>query len=89
MSNLSINTTVPMNTDYRPLDREQVVNKSRDNQTLNVLSTTVIRNNDLGPKDSNVTVSKDALEKLFEMFDFAFKAIRSMLAAQGATQAGA
>jgi len=84
MSNLSINTSVPMNPDYRSLDREQGgVNKPRNNLLPNSFSNSVVRDHDAGSKDSSVTVSKDALQKLFEMFDSVLKAMRNMLATQG------
>jgi hypothetical protein len=84
MSNLSINTSVPMNPDYRSLDREQGgVNKPRNNLLPNSFSNAVVRDHDAGSKDSNVTVTRDSLQKLFEMFDSVVKAMRNMLATQG------
>lgn len=84
MSNLSINTSVPMNPDYRSLDREQGdVNKPRNNLLPNSFSNAVVRDHDAGSKDSNVTVTRDSLQKLFEMFDSVLKAMRNMLATQG------
>ncbi|NWE41095.1 hypothetical protein HX875_16585 [Pseudomonas yamanorum] len=84
MSNLSINTSVPMNLDYRSLDQEQGgVNKPRNNLLPNSFSNAVVRDHDAGSKDSNVTVTRDSLQKLFEMFDSVVKAMRNMLATQG------
>lgn len=43
----------------------------------------VLRNNPAVASEGTVTLSKDALEKLLEMFEHAFKAIRNMLSGQG------
>lgn len=84
MSNLSINNAVPMNNDFR----SQVGDMPSTNKLRETLLTTntanpISRDNGVIVKENNVTVSKDALEKLFEMFESVFKAIRSMLASQG------
>jgi|SRR5476651_549549 len=84
MSNLSINTAVPMNTDYRPLEREvPATNKSRDIPLPPSMANTALRDNGAVLKDGGITLNKDADERLLQVFEFAFKAIRNMLTAQG------
>lgn len=84
MSNVSINNTVPMSNDYRPLEREApVLNKTRDTPLPPSVAHTVSRDNGVVLKDGNVTLNKDAVERLLQLFEYVFKAIRSLLTTQG------
>jgi hypothetical protein len=84
MSNVSTNSFVPMNTNYAPLNQSSVpvdkpleVSPSVDNLSK------FLKDSSSTPKENNVTLNKESLEKLFTMFEFAIKAMRSMLAGMG------
>ncbi|WP_411379129.1 hypothetical protein [Pseudomonas sp. MPB26] len=84
MSNVSTKQFVPMNTEHAPLTHSP----AQVNKPLDVSSSTgSVRKflNDSSPaqKENNVTVNKEALEKLFVIFEFALKVMRSMLAGMG------
>ena len=84
MSNVSTNSFVPVNTNYAPLNQSSVpadkpleVSPSVDNLSK------FLKDTSSAPKESNMPLNKESLEKLFTMFEFAIKAMRSMLAGMG------
>ena len=81
MSNLPINNAVSMNQNYLPQEREMpAADKSRDPLLSKVFTNSVVLDNGAAQKHGNVMVNRDALERLFDMFESAIRAIRSMLA---------
>ncbi len=84
MSNLPINNAMPMSHNYLAQNQEQpVVDKARNQLLSKTFENQLILDNGAGQKDGTVMVSRDALERLFDMFESAFRAIRSMLSGQG------
>ncbi|WP_226478389.1 adhesin [Pseudomonas sp. MWU16-30323] len=84
MSNLSVNNFPRLNNDLNQQNAD--LSKSVDKSAGEIRATTpgtILKNNPAGLTDGTVTFNKDALEKLFEMFEYAFKAIRNMLFGQG------
>ena len=84
MSNLSVNNFPRLTNDFNQqnADLPKSVDKSAGEIRANTPGT-VLKNNPAVGTDGTVTFNKDALEKLFELFEYAFKAIRNMLSGQG------
>ncbi|MGY2220769.1 adhesin, partial [Pseudomonas sp. SDO558_S425] len=84
MSNLSVNNFPRLTNDFNQqnADLPKSVDKSAGEIRANTPGT-VLKNNPAVVTDGTVTFNKDALEKLFELFEYAFKAIRNMLSGQG------
>ncbi len=84
MSNVSSSQIVPMNTGYSQLDQFAVRANTPSELSVSIDSTNkLLKDSTLAPKENNITVNKESLEKLFAMFEFAVKAMRSMLAGMG------
>lgn len=73
-----------MNPDYTHLNQPSAhLNKPRELSSSVDSLNAFLENSSSVSKDNNVTVSKEGLEKLFAMFEFAVKAMRSLLAGMG------
>ena len=84
MSNVSTKQFVPMNTDYAQLNQSAVpMNNPRELTSSTDSANKFLKDSHPAPKENNVSVNKESLEKLFAMFEFAVKAMRSMLAGMG------
>lgn len=84
MSNVSTKQFVPMNTDYAQLNQSSVpMNKPLELTSSTDSANKFLKDSNPAPKENNVSVNKESLEKLFAMFEFAVKAMRSMLAGMG------
>ncbi|MCD7083040.1 hypothetical protein LRQ11_31490, partial [Pseudomonas sp. MAFF 311095] len=84
MSNVSTKQFVPMNTDYAQLNQSSVpMNKPLELTSSTDSANKFLKDSHPAPKENNVSVNKESLEKLFAMFEFAVKAMRSMLAGMG------
>ncbi|ONH51523.1 hypothetical protein SAMN04490182_3404 [Pseudomonas cedrina] len=84
MSNVSTQQFVPMNTNYAPLNQPSVqVTKPLEASASTDRVNQFLKDSSSTPKEHNGTVNKESLEKLFAMFEFAVKAMRSMLAGMG------
>ncbi|MGA9704626.1 hypothetical protein [Pseudomonas sp.] len=83
MSNLPITNSVSMNQNYLPQARElPKADKARD-PLLSKAFTNAVVDNSAALKDGNVMINRDALERLFDMFESAVRAIRTLLSNQG------
>ncbi|AMW84680.1 hypothetical protein AK972_3880 [Pseudomonas yamanorum] len=84
MSHFSVNNFSRLNNDFNQPSTELPgsVDKSAGEKPAPAAGT-LLKNNPAVGSDGTVTLNKDALEKLFEMFEYAFKAIRNMLSGQG------
>jgi len=84
MSHFSVNNFSRLNNDFNQQSTELPgsVDKSAGEKPAPAAGT-LLKNNPAVGSDGTVTLNKDALEKLFEMFEYAFKAIRNMLSGQG------
>ena len=84
MSNVSTKSFVPMNAEYAHLSQSSVqVNKPLELSPAADNVSKFLKDSSPAPKENNLTVNKESLEKLFAMFEFAVKAMRSMLAGMG------
>lgn len=84
MSNVSTKPFVPMNAEYAHLSQPSVqVNKPLELSPAADNVSKFLKDSSPAPKENNLTVNKESLEKLFAMFEFAVKAMRSMLAGMG------
>lgn len=84
MSNVSTKPFVPMNTEYPHLNQPSVqVNKPLELSPSADNVSKFLKDSSPAPKENNLTINKESLEKLFAMFEFAIKAMRSMLAGMG------
>nr|WP_314568292.1 hypothetical protein [uncultured Pseudomonas sp.] len=84
MSNVSMKPFVPMNTEHAQLNQPSVqVNKPLELSSVADNVSKFLKDSGTAPKENNLTVNKESLEKLFAMFEFAVKAMRSMLAGMG------
>lgn len=84
MSNVSAKQLVPMSTEYAHLNQPAVqVNKPLEVSPSADSVSKFLKDSNPAQKESNVTVNKESLEKLFAMFEFALKAMRSLLAGMG------
>ncbi|NWE91671.1 hypothetical protein HX893_26430, partial [Pseudomonas reactans] len=84
MSNVSTQQFVPMNTGYAqlnqsPLQTDKTPGLSPSMDSVNKF----LKDTNPASKDTHVPMNKESLEKLFAMFEFAVKAMRSMLAGMG------
>ncbi|WP_431037544.1 adhesin [Pseudomonas yamanorum] len=84
MSHFSVNNFSRLNNDFNQQSTElpASVDKIAGEKPAPAAGT-LLKNNPAVGSDGTVTLNKDALEKLFEMFEYAFKAIRNMLSGQG------
>ena len=84
MSNVSNKQFAPMNTHYAQLNQSSMqTDKSIEfPQSLDSVSK-FLKDSSPAPKENSVPMNKESLEKLFAMFEFAVKAMRSMLAGMG------
>ncbi len=84
MSNVSSKQYVPMVTEPTTLNHSPVpVNKPLPVSHSADSVSQFLRDSSPAQKENNVTLNKESLEKLFAMFEFALKAMRSMLAGMG------
>lgn len=84
MSNVSTKPFVPMNAEYAHLNQPSVqVNRPLELSPAEGNVSKFLKDSSPAPKENNLTVNKESLEKLFAMFEFAVKAMRSMLAGMG------
>jgi hypothetical protein len=85
MSHFSVNNFSRLNNDFNQQSTELPgsVDKNAGEKPAPTAGT-LLKNNPAVGSDGTVTLNKDALEKLFEMFEYAFKTIRNMLSGQGA-----
>ena len=83
MSNLPITNSVSMNPNYLPQGLEKpAADKPRDPLLSKAFTHAVVDNGAL-LKGDNVMVNRDALARLFDMFESAVRAIRTLLSHQG------
>ena len=84
MSHFSVNNFSRLNNDFNQQSTElpASVDKTAGEKPAPTAGT-LLKNNPAVGSDGTVTLNKDALEKLFEMFEYAFKTIRNMLSGQG------
>ncbi|WP_339471297.1 hypothetical protein [Pseudomonas sp. EL_65y_Pfl1_R83] len=84
MSNVSTKPFMSMSTEYARLNQASVqVDKPLELSSAADNVSKFLKDSSPGPKENNLTVDKESLEKLFAMFEFAVKAMRSMLAGMG------
>jgi len=84
MSNVSAKQFMPTNTHYPQLNQTSVhADKSLELSPSMDSMNKFLKDSSPTPKENNVPMNKESLEKLFAMFEFAVKAMRSMLAGMG------
>lgn len=84
MSNVSTQKFIPMNTGYAQLNQSSVqTNKTPELSPSMDSVNKFLKDTNPASKDTHVPMNKESLEKLFAMFEFAVKAMRSMLAGMG------
>ncbi|KGE67726.1 hypothetical protein [Pseudomonas fluorescens] len=84
MSNVSTQKFVPMNTGYTQLNQPSVQMDKAPGLSPSMDSVSkFLKDTNPASKDTHVPMNKESLEKLFAMFEFAVKAMRSMLAGMG------
>lgn len=84
MTNVSNKQFMPMNKPYAQLDRSSVQADKPLELAPPVDSVNkFLKDGSPAPKENSVLMNKESLEKLFAMFEFVVKAMRSMLAGMG------
>lgn len=84
MSNVSNKQFLPMNTHYAQLNQPSVqADKSLELSPSMDSMNKFLKDSGPAPKENSVPMNKESLEKLFTMFEFMVKAMRSMLAGMG------
>lgn len=84
MSNLSVNNFSRLSNDFNQQNAERPTSVDKSTgETPAKTASALLKNNPAVATEGTVTFNKDTLEKLFEMFEYAFKAIRNMLSGQG------
>lgn len=84
MSNVSNKQFLPMNTHYAQLNQPSVqADKSLELSASMDSMNKFLKDSGPAPKENSVPMNKESLEKLFTMFEFMVKAMRSMLAGMG------
>ena len=84
MSNVSNKQFLPMNTHYAQLNQPSVqADKSLELSPSMDSMKKFLKDSGPAPKENSVPMNKESLEKLFTMFEFMVKAMRSMLAGMG------
>lgn len=84
MSNVSTQQFMPMNTGYAQLNQSSVQADKTPELSPSMDSVNkFLKDTNPASKDTHVPMNKESLEKLFAMFEFAVKAMRSMLAGMG------
>ncbi|MGY2139672.1 hypothetical protein ACW9I8_23930 [Pseudomonas reactans] len=84
MTNVSNKQFMPMNKHYAQLDQSSVQADKPLELAPPVDSVNkFLRDGSPAPKENSVLMNKESLEKLFAMFEFVVKAMRSMLAGMG------
>ena len=84
MSNVSNKQCLPMNTHYAQLNQPSVqADKSVELSPSMDSMKKFLKDSGPAPKENSVPMNKESLEKLFTMFEFVVKAMRSMLAGMG------
>lgn len=84
MSNVSTQQFMPMNTGYAQLNQSSVQTDKTPELSPSMDSVNkFLKDTNPASKDTHVPMNKESLEKLFAMFEFAVKAMRSMLAGMG------
>lgn len=84
MSNVSTKPFVPMNAEYAQLNQPSVtMNKPLELSPAADNVSKFLKDSSPAPKENNLTLIKESLEKLFAMLEFMVKAMRSMLAGMG------
>ena len=84
MSNIATKQFTPMNTNYAQLNQPSVqADKSLELSPSMDSMKKFLKDSGPAPKENSVPMNKESLEKLFTMFEFVVKAMRSMLAGMG------
>ncbi|WP_028617126.1 hypothetical protein [Pseudomonas canadensis] len=84
MSNVSNKQFLPMNTHYAQLNQPSVqADKSLELSPSMDSMNKFLKDSGPAPKENSGPMNKESLEKLFTMFEFMVKAMRSMLAGMG------
>ena len=84
MANVSNKQFMPMNTHYAQLNQSSIhADKSLELSPSMHSMNKFLKDSSPAPNENNVPMNKESLEKLFAMFEFAIKAMRSMLAGMG------
>ncbi|ASV39724.1 hypothetical protein CI807_27110 [Pseudomonas sp. NS1(2017)] len=84
MSNIATKQFTPMNTNYAQLNQPSLqADKSLELSPSMDSMNKFLKGSSPAPNENSVPMNKESLERLFAMFEFAIKAMRSMLAGMG------